>query len=447
METQTAIRWRILWLLIFVSLVRSVDALNFSVAAKQIMPEYGFTTVQMGLLYTAFTAGYGLFHLPGGWLADLFGPRRILAIAILWWSAFTGLTAVAGELSGLSTFLSPFWAFLLIRFCVGIGEGAAYPTTSKTVSNWMAPDERGFASGLVWSGAGLGYAIAPPLVAWMMVGYGWRPVFFVLAVLGIVIAAVWYGVVRDRPDVHPQVNTQELKKIYGNRESSTQGDQAVRHPPWRILLTDRNVVLLSVASFFLGYVAYIYQSWFYLYLVNVRGFAVVSGGLFAAGPFLAVTLLCPIGGFVSDALTARYGSKTGRRGVALTCFFSSAVCMYLGAHAADPYLAVFLLSLGDGLVYASLGASWGAIIDISGVHTGAVYGIVGMFANFGGMLAPTLTPMLAERYSWEIALHVAALLAAVAGLVWLAIDASKKLVLVGEPTPTPAGETLVARNS
>ena len=98
MAIQAAVRWRILSLLTFVSLVRSIDALNFSVAAKQIMPEYDLTAVQMGVLYTAFTVGYGFFHLPGGWLADVVGPRLILTVAILWWSIFTGLTALAGEL-------------------------------------------------------------------------------------------------------------------------------------------------------------------------------------------------------------------------------------------------------------------------------------------------------------------------------------------------------------
>jgi ACS family glucarate transporter-like MFS transporter len=131
MARQAVVRWQILSLLTFVSLVRSIDALNFSVAAKQIMPEYGLTDVQMGVLYTAFTVGYGLFHLPGGWLADVVGPRLILTVAILWWSIFTGLTALAGELPLVGQLLTPFWAFFLVRFLVGVGEGAAYPTTSK----------------------------------------------------------------------------------------------------------------------------------------------------------------------------------------------------------------------------------------------------------------------------------------------------------------------------
>jgi ACS family glucarate transporter-like MFS transporter len=200
-----------------------------------------------------------------------------------------------------------------------------------------------------------------------------------------------------------------------------------------------------VATFCLGYVAYIYQSWFYLYLVNVRGFSVVTGGLFAAGPFLAVTVLAPLGGFVSDTLTRRYGSRRGRRGAAMASFLGSALCMYLGAQATDPYVAVLLLSLGDGLAYAVVGSLWSTIMDIAGEHTGAVYGLVGMCANIGGMVAPTLTPLLAARYGWEVALHVAALLAGTAGVLWLAIDASKKLA-VSEHGVVPLSEALVVRH-
>jgi MFS transporter, ACS family, glucarate transporter len=445
MATRAAVRWQILSLLTFVSLVRSIDALNFSVAAQQIMPEYGLTAVQMGVLYTAFTVGYGLFHLPGGWLADVVGPRLILTLAILWWSIFTGLTALAGELPIVGQFLTPFWAFFLIRFLVGVGEGAAYPTTSKTVANWMATGERGLASGLVWSGAGLGYALAPPLVAWGMVHYGWRLTFYALAVLGILLAVLWYRAVRDRPEEHPRVSPKELERIHGGTRPTTQEDRPPRHPPWRAILTDRNIVLLSVATFCLGYVAYIYQSWFYLYLVNVRGFSIVTGGFFAAGPFLAVTVLSPLGGFVSDALTRRYGSKRGRRGAAMAGFLGSALFMYLGAQAADPYLAVLLLSLGDGLAYSVIGSLWSAIMDIAGEHTGAVYVVVGMCANIGGMVAPTLTPLLAAWYGWEVALHVAALLACTGGVLWLAIDVSKKLA-VGERGVVPPPEALVVRN-
>lgn len=442
MKKVASIRWRVLYLLTFVSLVRSMDAVNFSVAAKQIMPEYGLTNVQMGVLYSAFTLGYGAFHIPGGWLGDVTGPRIILAVAILWWSLFTGLTAVAGDM----LFLTPFWAFLCVRFLVGLGEGAAYPNANKTVASWMAADERGLASGIVMAGLGLGYGLAPPVVAWSMVHYGWQLSFYAFAVVGILLAVFWYGYVRDRPEEHPQISQEELKRIQGGRMSEPQQESpSHRHTPWRTLLIERNVVLLSVAMFCLGYVAYIYQSWFYLYLVNVRRFSVVEGGFFATGPFLAMTVLCPLGGLFSDALAQRYGRTRGRRVAAMAGFLSSALCIYLGAGATDPYLAVLLLSLGDGLLYSAIGSIWSTIVDISGEHAGTVYGVVGMWGQIGGAVAPTLTPILAERFGWEAAIYVAALASFTGGVTWLVIDTGKKIG-VGERKAMPPSEPVFVRN-
>lgn len=440
MEKVASIRWRVLYLLTFVSLVRSMDAVNFSVAAKQIMPEYGLTNVQMGVLYSAFTLGYSAFHIPGGWLGDVTGPRIILAVAILWWSLFTGLTVVAGDM----LLLTPFWAFLCVRFLVGLGEGAAYPNANKTVASWMAADERGLASGIVMAGLGLGYGLAPPVVAWIMVHYGWRLSFYVFAAVGILLAVFWYGYVRDRPEEHPQISREELKRIRGEHLPEPQQSQ---NSPIRLraLMADPQVVFLSVAMLCLGYVAYIYQSWFYLYLVNVRGFSVVRGGFFATGPFLAMTVLCPLGGLFSDALAQRYGRTKGRRVAAMAGFLSSALCIYLGAGATDPYLAVLLLSLGDGLLYSAIGSIWSTIVDISGEHAGTVYGVVGMWGQIGGAVAPTLTPILAERFGWEAAIYVAALASFAGGVTWLVIDAGKKIE-VGERAAAKSSEPVLARS-
>jgi ACS family glucarate transporter-like MFS transporter len=436
-----SVRWQILYLLTFVSLVRSMDAVNFSVAAKQIIPEFGLTEVQMGVLYTVFTLGYGVFHVPGGWLGDVIGPRVTLAVAILWWSFFTGVTAVAGDIS----FLTPFWGFLVVRFLVGLGEGAAYPNTNKTIANWMAIDERGLASGIVLTGLGLGYGLAPPVVAWLMVHYGWRLAFYGFAVVGIVLAALWYGYMRDKPEEHRRMSRAELETIQRGREPELQESLNHHSTPWWILLTNRNVVFLSLAAFCLSYVAYIYQSWFYLYLVNVRGFSVVGGGFFATGPFLAMTILCPLGGFFSDILARRYGRTKGRRIAAMSGFLSSALCIYAGAGAADPYLAVLLLSLGDGLIYSAIGSLWSVTIEIAGRHAGATYGIVGTWGQIGGAVAPTLTPLIAGRFGWEAAIHVAALAAFFGGLIWLVIDAGKKIE-VGERATVQSSEPVLVQS-
>jgi ACS family glucarate transporter-like MFS transporter len=420
METRT--RWLILWLLVLISVVRSMDAVNFSVAAKQIMPEYGLSNVQMGTLYTVFTAGYALFHIPGGWLGDTVGPRRVLALAILWWSGFTMLTAVAGDwwLAGL---LGPLTSFMVVRFCIGMGEGAAYPNSARAVASWMATDERAAASGLVFAGIGVGYGLAPPVVSWIMVHYGWRPAFYVFAAVGVVMAGLWYWFATDQPEQHPWVSPHELQRIRGDAAPLT------RQPtPWRTILSHPNVWLLMLANFGFGYGVYIFQSWFYLYLVNVRGFSLMQGGVLTTGPFIAVSIMGPIGGICSDLLVKRYGVTWGRRATAVAGLSLAALCLYVGARVADPYLAVLLLSLGDGFLYFAGSAALGAVIDMAGSHSGTVYGITVTATQIGGAVAPTLTPIIADRFGWEAALQFAGFLALLSAVVWLVIDAGKKLI-------------------
>ena len=420
METRT--RWTILWFLVLISVVRSMDAVNFSVAAKQIMPEYGFSNVQMGMLYTVFTAGYALFHIPGGWLADTVGPRRVLTLAILWWSIFTALTAVAGDwwLAGM---WGPLTSFMVVRFCIGIGEGAAYPNSNRTVASWMAPNERAKAAGLVLAGVGVGYGLAPPVVSWIMLSYSWRVAFYVFGVVGVVLAVLWYRFATDRPEDHPRVSAAELAFIRSS------GERVDRVPtPWRAILTHPNVWLLMLANFGFGYGIYIFQSWFYLYLVNVRGFSIMQGGILTTGPFIAVSVLGPIGGVCSDALVKRYGLTIGRRAVAIAGFLLAAICMYAGAQAENSYVAVVLLSLGDGFLYFGAAAIVGTNIDIAGPHSGTVYGLTATLLQIGGAIAPTLTPMIANRFGWEAALQFAALLAVFSAFLWLFIDAAKKIV-------------------
>ena len=426
-------RWKIVWLLVLISVVRSMDAVNFSVAAKQIMPEYGLTEVQIGLLYSIYLLGYAAFHLPGGLLADVLGPRKLLGAALVWWSVFTGLTAIAPQLPGLSM-LGPFAAFLVVRFFIGLAEGACYPGSTRMLASWMAPDERASAGGLILSGMGIGYAITPPIVAFLMVQYGWQVAFYGFALIGVGLAVGWYAYTTDAPEEHPHVGAEELQRI---RNQNPRLESAEREIPWRSLLTNANVWLLGAAGFCLGYGVFLYQAWFYLYLVNVRGFSQLGGGMFATGPFIAVALLSPLGGRLSDALVRDYGRRIGRRVGAIFGLVLSAVCTGIGAGVEHPYVAIVLLSLGDGFLYMAAASAFATIIDIGGPYTGVTYGLANLMTILGGVLAPTLTPILANRFGWDGAIYAMMFLTLVGAMIWLKIDAGKPLV-VTEPTPTPS---------
>lgn len=408
------LRWLILGLLFAISVVTYIDRVNISVAARQMMPALGLTEQEMGFIFSAFVIGYALFQIPGGWLSDRWGIRVVLLIALLWWSCFTAWTAVAAT-SFLAAPLGMVGALACVRFLLGVGEAAALPTFNRAVTDWLPAHERGLGIGIAIGGIGIGAAITPPVTAWMMVNYGWQSAFYLSSGIGVGLAGIWWLLAADRPSHHAWHTRQEAAP------SAT--SVASTHPsiPWAILRRTPSVWWLMLSYGCLGYVAYVYMSWFYLYLVNERGFSILRGGLFAAAPFLAILVSCPLGGWVTDRVAMRRGVTKGRQIVGMTGMGLAAGSIALGAAAESPYVALASLSLGAGWLYFTVGAYWSSTSDLSPTHAGSLSGLMNMGANLGGAISPTLTPWLAQQWGWGVSLGFAAFISLVGGLMWVRI--------------------------
>jgi ACS family glucarate transporter-like MFS transporter len=413
----TRARWTILALLFLITIVTYIDRVNISVTARQMMPALGLTDLEMGEVFSAFVLGYALFQVPGGWLGDRWGPRLVLALAVLWWSVFTALTAVAATLP-LAGWLGVGGSLAAIRFLVGAGEAAALPNMNRTVADWFAPDERGLGMGVTIAGLGVGSALTPPVTAWIMVNFGWQTAFYAGAALGLAAAGAWFWYARDRPSDHPRVNAAELAVI---RAAASEVRTAPGPVPWRRIARTPAVWLLVLSYTCLGYVAYLYLSWFYLYLVNVRGFGMLRGAFLAAAPFLAITLFCPVGGWATDRLSVRLGINRGRAWVGAAGMACSGLSIVVGAWLDAPYWAIAWLAIGAGWLYFTVGAYWSSTVDLSKPHAGTLSGLMNTGANIGGTLSPTLTPWLAEQFGWPAALGAAAALALLGALLWLPV--------------------------
>src|SRR2546427_5453634 len=187
--TATNVRWVLLSLMFILSMVTYLDRVNISIAARYITAAYGLSDVEMGKIFSAFILAYGLFQLPGGWLGDRFGPRVVLTGSIILWSLFTALTAFVADFVPRSV-IPAVHSLIAARFLVGAGEAPAWPNFNRTIANWMAVKDRGFASSLPLAGGGLGAAITPPFIAWVMLTYGWKESFYASAGIGIVAALV-----------------------------------------------------------------------------------------------------------------------------------------------------------------------------------------------------------------------------------------------------------------
>jgi len=441
-EQSTHTRWLIVAAVFCMGVLMFIDRVNISIAGKYIIPEYGLTNVQMGSIFSAFVLGYALLQVPGGWLGDRVGPRPVLAGAICWWSAFTAVTAIAGDFF-LASWLGIVGSFMVVRALIGIGEAAGPPNYNRLVANWVAPEERGLAMGLATSGSALGAALTPPLIVWIMVTWGWRVAFYIAGTAGILLAWAVYWFITDRPAEHSWVNATELQRITKNAPVASLKSQPTGPVPWRALLGRADLWLLTAAYFVLGYIMYIYFSWFYLYLTDVRGFSVLKGGWYSTAPFLAGAITSPLGGWLSDFFSKRYGKRVGRCGVACGALILTSCFIWLGASTTDPYMAILYLSLGSGSLFLSTAAFWATTMDLASTYAGTVSGFMNMGGNLGGAISPTLTPYIAERYGWETALYVAAALAIVGLLCWFGVHPERAIDLQEHETTQPIASAAI----
>lgn len=418
----TSVRWRIYGLLLIVITLTFIDRFNMNVAAKYIQQEFSLSDIQIGSLLSAFVLGYALFQAPGGWLGDRFGARRILTIAILWWSIFTALTAIAPDL-WMEKWFGVAGSFWIVRFLIGVGEGPALPNTNKMIGRWMAVHERARGSSLFLVAVGIGGAFTPPLIAWIMTHWGWRLSFLVCGALGLAIAALWHFRSAETPAEHPRVNAGELALITANRQAPS----ASQKFPWRRMFTGKSVPSLILANFMLGYVTYIFYTWFFLYLVNVRKLPLISGSYWSTAPFLAILAGAPLGGVISDRMVRKLGHPWGRRVPVGIAACASCLLLLVGSRLENPYHAIGLLALAAGCNSVAAVSSWALPNDLSDRHSGFVAGVLNTATNLGGALSPILTPVLAGRFGWVAALDFAALQMFSVGLLWLLVHPERRI--------------------
>jgi MFS transporter, ACS family, glucarate transporter len=374
----------------------------------------------MGWIFSAFVMGYALFQIPGGWLADRWGARAVLTGGLLWWSLCTGFTALVA-VSPLADLLGLVGALMLVRFALGVGEAVALPSFNRAVANWMPADARGIGIGIAIGGIGLGSAITPPIAAWVMVNWGWQIVFYLSTIIGLIMGLLWWTLSRDRPDQHPWVKQADRAAIGNNQPDSPIGIS------WTMLRRTPTIWWLVLSYSCLGYAAYLYLSWFYLYLVNVRGFGVLQSGLYASTPFLAMLIGCPLGGWVTDRLATRCGLTTGRAMAGMAGMILAGCAIAIGGFIDSPLVGIGSLSFGAGCLYFSVGAYWASTTDLSKAHAGTLSGLMNTGANLGGAISPALTPWIATHWGWPTSLGMAAAVAILGGLMWLRIDPGKGL--------------------
>ena len=419
----TRVRWQILAILSLIMVVTAFGRLNLGIAGKSIQEEFHLSSQAMGWIFGAFAFGYALFQVPSGWAADRFGPRKTLTLAILWWATLTMAMNLVPYFA-LRLSLNLAWTFGVVRFLTGLGEAASYPNANRMVAFWTAKRERGIGSSLLLGGVGAGGVIAPALFASSVQRWGWQSSFLVSGILAIIVALVWFTFSTDRPEEHPRVSPGELAIIGADKRGGSSAPHTLAKTPWRKILSNRSVWALLVSYFFHGYTPFIYFAWFFIYLTRVRGLTVAKGGFWGTTPFIAMTLLSPLGGWLSDRAVERFGTRRGRQSTVWIGMTLSALLLWLGSRTANNTTAILLLAGAAGFSNFAAPSWWATCIDIAPNHSGSLSALMNTCANTAGGIAPVLTAHIATRVGWTSALDFAAFMSFTAGLVWIFVDAS-----------------------
>lgn len=413
-------RWSIVAMLVGFSMVSYIERMNISVAAKFMMPELGLSQVQMGQIFSAFLVGYSLLQVPLGMLGDRFGPSRVLP-AIAWSCAV--LTVLTGLLPGRVSIpvAGAFGTLLAIRFLLGVSIAGVYPVSARTMASWQPITQRAFSYSFIIAGVSIGSALTPPIVAWLMVRLGWRQSFYWAALLSVAIALVWSAFGADDPESHPRVSPAERRLIVEGRGIQDEGRAGFSREGWWRTITNRSVIILCTAYFLSGYILYTFVFWFFIYLVDVRRFGILSGGAFGSAPFIAAGILSPVGGIACDWATKRFGQRWGRRLTAILGPLVAATFLVVGARTGQAYFAVAALALSFGFQMFAEAAVWSTAMDVGGRYTGMTTGIVNTANNLGGVVSTALMPVLVARVGWVSALDTCAAVAVVSALLWLGV--------------------------
>ena len=307
----------------------------------------------------AFTIAYALFEVPTGAWGDRIGTRLLLTRIVVWWSSFTMVTAAAFSFTSL----------IVVRFLFGAGEAGAFPNVSKTFSRWFPVSERGTAQGIFFAGARLGGGLTPLLVAALLDVLSWRMIFIVFGAIGFVWAAAWFLWFCDDPAEHSRVSAAELALIQSGREPEV--PHRLDLATVRRVMTDRNMIVLSLMYFTQAYGFYFNITWLPTYLSQARGFSSVHLGVLAGLPLLLSAVADLVGGVATDRVVRAFGLKVGRCGIGGISLVVAGTALFAGAAVSDPLLSALLIALSGAADSFLLGAAW-ARVSISLAPTRAL---------------------------------------------------------------------------
>jgi MFS transporter, ACS family, hexuronate transporter len=364
-------RWLMISFVFWATVINYLDRQTLSVAAPVLREQFHLSNVEYSRVVFAFLLAYTLGNGIAGMTIDRLGTKLGYALCMGWWSVAALLHAfVTGGLS-----------LGMLRFLLGIGEAGNWPAGVKVAAEWFPERERALASGIFNSGSAVGAILAPPIVAWILLRYGWRPAFISVGAVGLIWLVLWLPAYRK-----PQAAAAEFE---------------APPMPVRVLARTRFVLAFTFSKIFIDPVWYFYLFWFPEYLKRARGFDMAAIGEYSWIPFAIAGAGNFLGGGLSGWLLRRGKSVTVARKGAVTFFAALMTCSIGVVLVQQAWLAIALVSIamfGYTGSLANMLALPGDVFPKNSVAS--VYGLASMGSGFGGMLFTLITGWVVDHYSY-----------------------------------------------
>ena len=364
-------RWAMISFAFWATVINYMDRQTLSVAAPVLREQFHMSSTEYSRVVSAFMLAYTISNGISGPVIDRLGTRVGYALCMLWWS----IAAV------LHAFARGPWSLGAARFLLGIGEAGNWPGGIKIVAEWFPESERALASGLFNSGSAVGAILAPPVVAYILLTFGWPAAFFAVGLVGFVWLVFWW----------PAYSTPE----------AVAHEVAAPVIPVRELLRSRFVIALTISKIFLDPVWYFYTFWFPEYLKNVRHFDMAQIGKYSWIPFLVAGVGNYAGGWVSGYLFRLGWTLTAARKTGVTLFAALMLSAIPAVLVEQAWLSMAFVSLAMMGYTGALANTLSMPADVFPKNTvGSIWGLASMGAGFGGMLFTLITGWVVDHYSY-----------------------------------------------
>jgi sugar phosphate permease len=412
-------------LLVLSGIVNYIDRASLAVGNQLIRHDLGLSIAQMGFLLSAFLVAYAFAQLPTGAMIDRAGPRLLLTLGLALWSVAQG---VGGMVTSFSQFIGA-------RVLLGVGEAPQFPTGARVVRDWFNQRDRGLATGVFNCSSTLGNAIGVPLLTTLMLAFGWRWMFLIMSLVGLLVALLWFLAYRSPA----AVTLTPDESAYLTEGDPSQPQSSLTFAAWQQLFRIRSTWGMIFGNFGCVYVVWIFATWLPAYLETERHMSIRSTGFVSAIPFLCGTLGALLGGFLVDGLVRR-GMKpmASRKVPAALCLFATAACTAAAAYANSNTLTVILISASVFLLYIATTCGWAlASVGFPANCTASIGAVLNFGGYLGGALAPALTGLIVQSTgSFVLALVVGAVISMASGIAYLVLV--REVESSGDPQSTGA---------